>query len=394
MLRGLALTADGSKLVTASTKGTVLRVWHVATSTCLQEFRRGVERATITCLCWSWDYQWLSCCSDKGTAHVFFVGDHNHDNNNNNNTLRNKDHHGGDKKSNHNDPNNNNKSSFTKKLFSTVRKSVKGDTKKYSVCQVRGVPHPLACAFVVDAPNVLAVAGWDADGNGVLLLSEFAANQEARRIAYHVLVKTSSPTFQDGLGQPAQPAETEEERRRRRLRGWKPTIPPTPLEGRVFCGERGDQEGKDTLEQGMQQIHFEDKGEFVTITTTTHNHQEEEDMVENTSSSATATTTTTAASAPSSKSKPVINDDPPDPQRDDIATTTTSTTTANSDKSHHIPIDDMPTSNDGTTGNSAPLQDSVGTEPLDDPEQHPNGTIGTTTLQKQHLEAEAEATSQ
>jgi hypothetical protein len=138
----------------------------------------------------------------------------------------------------------------------------------------------------------------------------------------------------------------------------------------------------------MQQIHFEDKGEFVTITTTTHNHQEEEDMVENTSSSATPTA---AASAPSSKSKPVINDDSPDPQRD-IATTTTTTT--DSDKIQHIPKETMPTSNDGITVNSAPLQDSVGTEPLDDPEQHPNGTIGTTTLQKQHLEAEAEATSQ
>jgi len=68
---------------------------------------------------------------------------------------------------------------------------------------------------VGDAPNILAVAGWDADGNGVLLISEFAAHQEARRIAYHVLVKNGVE-------------ETEEERRRRRARGWRPSVPDTP----------------------------------------------------------------------------------------------------------------------------------------------------------------------
>jgi hypothetical protein len=62
---------------------------------------------------------------------------------------------------------------------------------------------------------MIAISGWDADGNGVLLMSEFAAYQEARRVAYHVLVKNSVE-------------ETEEERRRRRARGWKPKVPDTP----------------------------------------------------------------------------------------------------------------------------------------------------------------------
>jgi hypothetical protein len=65
----------------------------------------------------------------------------------------------------------------------------------------------------------LAVAGWDADGNGVLLISEFAAHQEARRMAYHVLVKNTTLQNQQ---------ESEEERRRRRARGWKPSAPETP----------------------------------------------------------------------------------------------------------------------------------------------------------------------
>jgi WD40 repeat protein len=226
-LRGLALTADGSKLATASTKGTVIRVWDVATAVCLQEFRRGVERATITCLAWSWDYAWLSCTSDKGTVHIFQVQE------------------SGEKEEKKSAD-----SSLSQMFFSSVRKSVEGDAKK-SVCQIRGVPHPQACAFVAEATNLLAVAGWDADGNGVLLLSEFAPGEEPRRVGYHVLCKSA---VQD---------ETEEARRRRRLRGWTPDVPETPEGGRLYVGER-----LEILEKGMEQIHFEETDEFVSVTTT------------------------------------------------------------------------------------------------------------------------------
>jgi WD40 repeat protein len=226
-LRGLALTADGSKLATASTKGTVIRVWDVATAVCLQEFRRGVERATITCLAWSWDYAWLSCTSDKGTVHIFQV-----------------------QESGENEEKKSADSSLTQMFFSSVRKSVEGDAKK-SVCQIRGVPHPQACAFVAEATNLIAVAGWDADGNGVLLLSEFAPGEEPRRVGYHVLCKSA---VQD---------ETEEARRRRRLRGWTPDVPETPEGGRLYVGER-----LEILEKGMEQIHFEETDEFVSVTTT------------------------------------------------------------------------------------------------------------------------------
>jgi hypothetical protein len=133
-------------------------------------------------------------------------------------------------------------------FLSTVRKSVEGDAKK-SVCQVRGVPHPQACAFVADAPRTLAVAGWDADGNGVLLLAEFSPGDESRRVGYHVLCKSSVADA------------SEEARRRRRLRGWTPEIPQTPEGGRLYIGER-----LEVLEMGMEQIHFEDADEFVSVT--------------------------------------------------------------------------------------------------------------------------------
>jgi WD40 repeat protein len=249
-LRGLALTADGTKVATASEKGTVIRVWDVATTTCLQEFRRGVERANITCLAWSWDHAFLCCTSDKGTAHVFQLDS---------NDATNKD-------TKTTDPS---ATTFTQKLFSSVRKSVEGDAKK-SICQIRGVPHPMACAFVSMATNLVAVAGFDADGNGVLLLSEFQSTSldEPRRVGYHVLCKSSL----------LRSDESEEARRRRRLRGWTPEIPPTPEGGRLYIGER-----LEILERGMEQIHFEEGGqdddEFVSVSTIVRT---ETDVVHNT----------------------------------------------------------------------------------------------------------------
>ena len=221
------MTADGSKIATASVKGTILRVFDVATATCLHEFRRGVERATITCLAFSWDYKWLSCTSDKGTAHIFQVETDDKEEKKKDDAAS---------------------SSFTQMLFSTVRRSVEGDAKK-SVCQIRGIPHPQACAFVAEATNLLAIAGWDADGNGVLLLSEFAPGEEPKRIGYHVLCRSA---VQD---------ESDEARRRRRLRGWTPEVPQTPEGGRLYVGDR-----LEILEKGMEQIQFEEKDEFIAVT--------------------------------------------------------------------------------------------------------------------------------
>jgi hypothetical protein len=275
-LRGLVLTNNGQKVATASIRGTVIRVWNVATATCSHEFRRGVERANITCLAFSWNYQYLACTSDKGTAHVFSLVDSSNGSNTQQNATDEKKHQESSSVS----------STLTQMFFSTVRRSVEGDAKK-SICQIRGVPHPQACAFCSEAAvgtattattggtggggpsNLLAVAGWDADGNGVLLLSEFGGGsgngnsgeqqQEARRVGYHVLCQTSSIPEN----------ETEEAKRRRRLRGWTPEIPQTPEGGRLYVGER-----LEILEQGMEQIQFDeadgdddgDEFEFVSVT--------------------------------------------------------------------------------------------------------------------------------
>ncbi|KAK1354133.1 Autophagy-related protein 18a [Heracleum sosnowskyi] len=67
----LKLSQDGVLLATASTKGTLVRIFNTYDGTLLQEVRRGVDRAEIYSLAFSSTAQWLAVSSDKGTVHVF-----------------------------------------------------------------------------------------------------------------------------------------------------------------------------------------------------------------------------------------------------------------------------------------------------------------------------------
>ncbi|KAJ8749550.1 hypothetical protein K2173_026199 [Erythroxylum novogranatense] len=66
-----ALTQDGQLLATASSKGTLIRIFNTADGALLQEVRRGADRAEIYSLAFSPTAQWLAVSSDKGTVHVF-----------------------------------------------------------------------------------------------------------------------------------------------------------------------------------------------------------------------------------------------------------------------------------------------------------------------------------
>ncbi|KAK3041975.1 hypothetical protein RJ639_002283 [Escallonia herrerae] len=66
-----ALTNDGRLLATASSKGTLVRVYNTMDGSLLQEVRRGADRAEIYSLAFSSTAQWLAVSSDKGTVHVF-----------------------------------------------------------------------------------------------------------------------------------------------------------------------------------------------------------------------------------------------------------------------------------------------------------------------------------
>jgi len=140
-----------------------------------------------------------------------------------------------------------------KSWYDKVRTSLEGNVQ-HSISQIRGVPHPLACAFLPDVPNTVAVVGWDIDGNGVLLQSDYS-QEEAIRTAYHVLAKTK-PENGDN--------ETEGQRRRKiMLGGASPkTSQPQGEEGgaKLYVGERVE-----VLENQMREIRFEEDDGFLNV---------------------------------------------------------------------------------------------------------------------------------
>ena len=78
-LSTLACTSDGSKILTTSERGTLLRVWDTLRGTLEQELRRGVDRAEIWGASFNPDYVGdkkkksarVVGWSDKGTVHVW-----------------------------------------------------------------------------------------------------------------------------------------------------------------------------------------------------------------------------------------------------------------------------------------------------------------------------------
>ncbi|MEW5303208.1 MAG: hypothetical protein WDW36_005921 [Sanguina aurantia] len=71
----LALSMEGKRLVTASEKGTLLRVWNTVDGQMIQELRRGADSALIHSLALSRGCEWLAVSSDKGTVHVFALSE-------------------------------------------------------------------------------------------------------------------------------------------------------------------------------------------------------------------------------------------------------------------------------------------------------------------------------
>lgn len=174
-LGALALCVDGSLLATASERGTVIRLFDtrgvtvgggkattssaardtsstsLSSSIPLREFRRGVERATISCLTFSLDSCWLAAASDHGTVHIFQSQDPNANNISSGVSSQKS------------------ISSMTGKAIRMLPKIVVSPTRylvdgEQSIAQVRGIPHPRTCAFVPDRDCTIAVAGEDEYG--------------------------------------------------------------------------------------------------------------------------------------------------------------------------------------------------------------------------------------
>ncbi|KAL4137306.1 hypothetical protein KRP22_000885 [Phytophthora ramorum] len=70
-LSQICLNLDGTRLATASDKGTLIRIFDTQSGQIMQELRRGADRAEIYSICFSPTAPLLACSSDKGTVHVF-----------------------------------------------------------------------------------------------------------------------------------------------------------------------------------------------------------------------------------------------------------------------------------------------------------------------------------
>ena len=67
----VVLNFEGTRLATASVKGTLIRVFDTATGDRLFELRRGAEKVDIYSIAFNMNSDWLAVSSDKGTIHVF-----------------------------------------------------------------------------------------------------------------------------------------------------------------------------------------------------------------------------------------------------------------------------------------------------------------------------------
>lgn len=75
----LQLNATGTRLATASAKGTLIRVFDTKTRKLLHELRRGTEHTTIWSLAFNADSTMLASTSEKGTCHIFKLAEAVHD---------------------------------------------------------------------------------------------------------------------------------------------------------------------------------------------------------------------------------------------------------------------------------------------------------------------------
>lgn len=67
----LALNLQGTRLATASERGTLIRVFDTETGNKVAELRRGTNQATIFCINFNHESTHLVVSSDHGTIHVF-----------------------------------------------------------------------------------------------------------------------------------------------------------------------------------------------------------------------------------------------------------------------------------------------------------------------------------
>ena len=179
-LAAIALNQSGTRLATASDKGTLIRVFDTHTGELLKELRRGMERALIGCICFNKSSELLACSSDKGTVHIFSLKDKS--------KLRGEaPQPGGVARETGREttgpPAKNATSNLAllRRLLPGVPKYVESE---WSFAQVHGLVPSSICAFGQE-PGSIVIVGAD----GSYLLSSFAEGGECERMSYSRFVR-------------------------------------------------------------------------------------------------------------------------------------------------------------------------------------------------------------
>ena len=189
-LARLALSGDGALVATASDKGTLLRVFDTHTGAQLRELRRGVDRAAVYSIAFDAEAKFLACSSDKGTVHIFSLGD------------------GGGARRVDGDPapraapsappadapaNARSNLSFLRRVIPGLASSYL--ESEWSFAQVHGLDAPTLCAFGAE-PGTVVVVGAD----GSFLVSKFADGGECERVSFAKFIR--SPDEDDDAAAP------------------------------------------------------------------------------------------------------------------------------------------------------------------------------------------------
>ncbi|KAK8815426.1 hypothetical protein WA158_003638 [Blastocystis sp. Blastoise] len=70
-LQCIALSTDGTRIASASIKGTIIRIFDTETGLLLEELRRGKEKATMYSMAFSQHGDYLACTSSRNTLHIY-----------------------------------------------------------------------------------------------------------------------------------------------------------------------------------------------------------------------------------------------------------------------------------------------------------------------------------
>ena len=74
IIQCISINSDGTLVATASNKGQIIRLFCVSNGQFIEEFRRGKDKAFISCIAFDEFSSWMGVCSERGVVHIFSMG--------------------------------------------------------------------------------------------------------------------------------------------------------------------------------------------------------------------------------------------------------------------------------------------------------------------------------